>query len=104
MDRASLSDEGGPPRTSAAATADETPQPRLLKHHAIPVIDISNEADQGVIAAQGTKDLYHGHPDTLLMPNGKGRLARHPLSPGEGVWVRFETRFRSAQIPSEAPV
>jgi hypothetical protein len=59
------------PRIPAAATADETPQPRLPKNYTIPIIDISNETNRRVIVAQGTKDIYHGHPATLLMPDGK---------------------------------
>jgi len=71
MDQALLGDETKSAQVSAAATADETPQPRLPKNYTIPVIDISKETDRRVIVAQGTEDTYHGHVDTLLMPDGK---------------------------------
>jgi len=58
-------------RICVAANADETPQPRLPKNYTIPVIDISKETARRVVVAQGTKDIYQGHPDTLLMPDGK---------------------------------
>ena len=34
-------------------------------------IDISDETDRHVIIAAGTKDVYQGHPTTLLMPDGR---------------------------------
>ena len=37
----------------------------------IPTIDISKETYRHVIIAQGTEQIRHGHPGTLLMPNGK---------------------------------
>ncbi|MBN2295953.1 MAG: hypothetical protein JXM70_26210 [Pirellulales bacterium] len=53
------------------ANAEETLQPKLPKKYTIPVIDISGETARRVIVAQGTEDIYHGHVDTLLMPDGK---------------------------------
>jgi len=37
----------------------------------IPTVDISQETDRHVIIAQGTEDVYQGHPTTLLMPDNK---------------------------------
>jgi len=37
----------------------------------IPSIDISGETGRHVIIAQGTEEIYQGHPTTLLMPDGK---------------------------------
>ena len=34
-------------------------------------IDISGETDRHVIIAAGTKDIYQGHPTTLLLPDGR---------------------------------
>jgi hypothetical protein len=36
----------------------------------LPVIDISGDTDRHVVIAAGTKDIYQGHPTTLLMPDG----------------------------------
>ena len=37
----------------------------------LPLIDISQETDRQVVIAQGTEEIYQGHPTTLLMPDGK---------------------------------
>jgi len=37
----------------------------------LPVVDISRLAQNHVIVAAGTEQLYQGHPTTLLMPDGK---------------------------------
>jgi hypothetical protein len=37
----------------------------------IPLFDLSNDSDCHVVIAQGTEDIYQGHPTTALMPDGK---------------------------------
>ncbi len=37
----------------------------------IPTLDISGDTDRHVIIAEGTEQIYQGHPTTLLMPDGK---------------------------------
>ncbi|MDA7920486.1 glycoside hydrolase [Verrucomicrobiales bacterium] len=37
----------------------------------IPFVDISGEKDRQIVIAEGTKEVYQGHPTTLLMPDGK---------------------------------
>jgi len=37
----------------------------------LPLVDLSNDADRQVVIAAGTKDVYQGHPTTLLLPDGK---------------------------------
>ena len=37
----------------------------------IPTLDISGQTERHVVVAQGTNDVYQGHPTTLLMPDGK---------------------------------
>lgn len=37
----------------------------------LPLIDISKETYRHVIIAEGTEDIYQGHPTTLLLPDGK---------------------------------
>lgn len=44
---------------------------RRLEPITIPTIDISDETQRHVIIAQGTSDVYQGHPTTLLMPDGQ---------------------------------
>lgn len=40
-------------------------------HRELPLIDISQETFRHVIIAEGTEDIYQGHPTTLLLPDGK---------------------------------
>jgi hypothetical protein len=40
----------------------------------LPVVDISNETERHVMIADG-KEVYQGHPTTLLMPDGKTMFA-----------------------------
>lgn len=35
------------------------------------VVDLSEDASRQVVIAQGTADVYQGHPTTLLLPDGK---------------------------------
>lgn len=37
----------------------------------LPVVDLSQDTQLHVIIAQGTAEVYQGHPTTLLMPDGK---------------------------------
>ena len=37
----------------------------------LPMFDISRETGRHVVIAQGTEEIYQGHPTTLLMPDGK---------------------------------
>lgn len=37
----------------------------------IPTLDISGEAERHSVVAVGTDQIYHGHADTLLMPDGR---------------------------------
>jgi len=42
---------------------------------ALPFVDLSGDASRHVVIAQGTPDVYQGHPTTLLMPDGKTMFA-----------------------------
>jgi hypothetical protein len=44
---------------------------QMSKTITIPLLDISRDVERQVIVAQGTKDVYHAHPTTVLMPDGK---------------------------------
>ena len=37
----------------------------------LPTVDLSQDTERHVIIAQGTAEVYQGHPTTLLMPDGK---------------------------------
>lgn len=37
----------------------------------LPALDLSSDAARQVVVAQGTPDIYQGHPTTVLLPDGK---------------------------------
>ena len=37
----------------------------------LPILDLSQDTSRQVVIAQGTEDIYQGHPTTLLLPDGK---------------------------------
>lgn len=37
----------------------------------LPTIDISGETERQVVIAEGTEEIYQGHPTTVLLPDGK---------------------------------
>ncbi len=37
----------------------------------LPLVDISAETERHVVIAQGTEEVYQGHPTTVLMPDGR---------------------------------
>jgi len=37
----------------------------------LPTVDLSNDTARQVVVAQGTAEVYQGHPTTLLLPDGK---------------------------------
>ncbi len=41
----------------------------------LPIVDISGSTERHVIIAQGTEEVYQGHPTTLLMPDKKTLFA-----------------------------
>ncbi|MFA5189577.1 MAG: sialidase family protein, partial [Verrucomicrobiia bacterium] len=57
-----------------------------LKSHSgqpnLPTVDISGEASRHVIVAQGTEEIYQGHPTTVLLPDGKTMFCVWTLNHG----------------------
>lgn len=52
------------------------PKERLAtERDELPVIDISGETRRQVVIAAGTKEIYQGHPTTLLMPDNRTLFA-----------------------------
>ncbi|HBG28222.1 MAG TPA: exo-alpha-sialidase [Phycisphaerales bacterium] len=48
-------------------TAVNFARPSLPKTSTIPIVDISQEVSRQVVIAQGTAEIYQGHPTTVLM-------------------------------------
>ena len=64
----------------AAAVAVATPAP--ASEADLRVLDLSGDIDRHVVIAEGTEELYQGHPTTLLMPDGKTVFAVWNLGHG----------------------
>lgn len=69
----------------------------------LPTVDLSGLSDRHVVIAQGTDDVYQGHPTTVLMPDGKTIICVWSINHGgycgpmakslDGgkTWMRIET-------------
>ena len=63
---------------AAAACAAEKPD--------LPILDLSGDVQRQVVIAQGTAEIYQGHPTTLLMPDGKTIFAVWSVKPRRSGW------------------
>ncbi|MDD4591179.1 MAG: sialidase family protein [Parabacteroides sp.] len=43
----------------------------LMMHEPLKRLDLSDDTARQVIVARGTPEVYHGHPTTILLPDGK---------------------------------
>ncbi|MCB1279111.1 MAG: FAD-dependent oxidoreductase [Prosthecobacter sp.] len=43
----------------------------IIAAEPLPVVDLSQDTARQVVIAQGTEEVYQGHPTTLLLPDGK---------------------------------
>ncbi|MEI9893284.1 MAG: hypothetical protein WDN28_05110 [Chthoniobacter sp.] len=48
----------------------------------LPTIDLSQDTARQVVVAQGTEQIYQGHPTTLLLPDGRTMYAVWTLGHG----------------------
>ena len=48
----------------------------------LPVVDLSKDTARQVVVAQGTAEVYQGHPTTVLLPDGKTMIAVWTLGHG----------------------
>ena len=55
----------------AAVPAYVGPTPGTLRAISIPTVDLSRDSKRQVVVARGTAEVYHGHCDTVLLPDGK---------------------------------
>ena len=59
----------------AAVPAYVGPTPGTLRAISIPTVDLSRDSKRQVVIARGTAEVYHGHCDTVLLPDGKTMFA-----------------------------
>ena len=80
-------------------------QARWRKEAEFPVVDLSRETARQVVIAEGSPDVYQGHPTTVLLPDGKtifaawcinhgGQAGPLACSPDGGrTWTRLDDRL-----------
>lgn len=47
------------------------PTPGALREVSIPTVDISGQTERHSVVARGSEKVYHGHCDTILLPDGQ---------------------------------
>jgi hypothetical protein len=57
--------------TLRTATAAILSFSSIIAAEPLPVVDLSQDTTHQVVIAQGTEEVYQGHPTTLLLPDGK---------------------------------
>ena len=65
------SSEPAPAREAVQLPTFAGPTPGTLREITIPLVDISKQKWRHSIVARGTDAVYHGHCDTVLLPDGK---------------------------------
>lgn len=61
--------------TVSGAEQSDDSKARWRQEAAFPVVDLSGETARQVVIAEGTPELYQGHPTTVLMADGKTMFA-----------------------------
>ncbi len=61
--------------TALAADKADDQQTSWREEAKLPVVDLSGETQRQVVIAEGTPEIYQGHPTTVLMQDGKTLLA-----------------------------
>ncbi len=71
----------------------------------IPTIDISNDTSRHSIVAQGTAKTYHGHCDTVLLPDGKTMFTAWTIDHAQliGPLARSDDGGRTWSAPLDVP-
>lgn len=89
----------------AGAGPQDEARARWQREARFPVVDLSGETARQVVIAEGSSELYQGHPTTVLMPDGKtmfavwcinhggkaGPMARS--ADGGKTWTRLDDRM-----------
>ena len=104
---------------SGAAEQSGDLKARWSEEAKLPVVDLSGETARQVVIAEGTPEVYQGHPTTVLMPDGTtifavwcinhggkaGPMARS--RDGGRTWTRWDDRlppgFKARELPEHLP-
>jgi len=81
------------------------PTPDTRRTVTIPTIDISQELHRQTVIARGTPEVYHGHCDTVLLPDGKTMLTAWTVNHARlvGPLARSEDGGLSWSAPLKVP-
>lgn len=79
--------------------------PDTLREVSIPTVDISGDAQRHVIIARGTAEVYHGHCDTVLLPDGRTMLTAWTVNHARtiGPLARSEDAGLTWSAPLDVP-
>jgi hypothetical protein len=64
------------------ATAEDGSAISVSRSFQIPLVDLAQDTDRHVIVAEGTDEVYQGHPTTVLLPDGRTLFAVWTLGHG----------------------
>ncbi len=79
--------------------------PGVARTISIPLVDISGDAERHSIVARGTSDTYHGHCDTILLPDGKTMFTAWTVDHAQriGPLARSDDRGKTWSTPLDVP-
>ncbi|MBN2295273.1 MAG: exo-alpha-sialidase [Pirellulales bacterium] len=78
---------------------------KLQESISIPTIDISNQKERHSFVARGTPEIYNGHTDTVLLPDGKTMYCAWMINHADrfGSLARSEDGGKTWSKPLEVP-
>ena len=89
-------------REVATLPAFETPTPGINREIDLPLVDLSGEKARHSVVAAGTEEIYQGHCDTVLLPDGKTMFTAWCL--GHARWIGPLARSEDAGLTWTPPL
>jgi hypothetical protein len=89
-------------REVAKLPAFEKPTPGVNRAIDLPLVDLSGDADRHSTVAAGTEEIYQGHCDTVLLPDGKTMFTAWCL--GHALWIGPLAKSEDAGLTWTAPL
>lgn len=89
-------------REVAKLPAFEKPTPGVNREIDLPLVDLSGDTDRHSIVAAGTEEVYQGHCDTVLLPDGKTMFTAWCL--GHAQWIGPLAKSEDAGLTWTAPL
>jgi len=89
-------------REVAKLPAFEKPTPGVNRAIDLPLVDVSGDTDRHSTVAAGTEEVYQGHCDTVLLPDGKTMFTAWCL--GHAQWIGPLAKSGDAGLTWTAPL